>query len=121
VSQLQRNRNCSLIGVVRILTSHGLKSMPGSIVMDARERRRRAAEEAAAWWVWLRSEKLARSERERFVDWLRESPMHVAEILLMAEVHDALVEFRRWPTLSCDPSPLAALGTPSTLGPVTKR
>jgi transmembrane sensor len=64
--------------------------------MDASDRRRRASEEAAAWWVRLRSEELARAEREQFVDWLRESAVHVAEMLRVAKVHDALEQFRGW-------------------------
>jgi transmembrane sensor len=70
--------------------------MAGSIVMDPRKRRRRASEEAAAWWTSLQSEAVPRAEREQFVDWLRESPLHVAEFLWMAQVHDALKQYQRW-------------------------
>lgn len=52
--------------------------------------------EAATWWVRLHSEELARADREQFVDWLRESPVHVAEMLRVAKVHNALSEFQGW-------------------------
>jgi transmembrane sensor len=64
--------------------------------MDASDRRRRASEEAATWWVRLHTEELARADREQFVDWLRESAVHVAEMLRVAKVHDALEEFQSW-------------------------
>jgi transmembrane sensor len=41
-------------------------------------------------------EDLSRAEREQFVDWLRASSVHVAEMLRMAEVHGALERFRDW-------------------------
>ncbi len=61
--------------------------------MDANSRRARAAAEAAEWWVRIESGELSRGEREQFVDWLRESAVHVAEMLRMAEVHGALERF----------------------------
>lgn len=70
--------------------------------MDASDRRRRASEEAAAWWVRLQSEELARAEREQFVDWLRESAVHVAEMLRVAKVHDALEQFQGWAKIATD-------------------
>src|SRR6266853_4800430 len=66
--------------------------------MDASDRRRRAAAEAAQWWVLLQGE-VSRGERERYVDWLRESPVHVAEMLRVAQVHGALAQFERWSEL----------------------
>jgi transmembrane sensor len=63
--------------------------------MDVGERSTFAGE-AAEWWVRLRSEDLTPREREQFVDWLRESPAHVAEMLRVAEIHDALGRFQRW-------------------------
>src|SRR5882672_7007813 len=63
--------------------------------MDASDRRRRAAAEAAEWWVLLQGE-VSRGERERYVDWLRESAVHVAEMLRVAQVHGALAQFERW-------------------------
>jgi len=64
--------------------------------MDANERRRRASEEAAEWWVSLDAKNLSHAEREAFVDWLRESAVHVAEMLRVAHVHGALDQFREW-------------------------
>lgn len=64
--------------------------------MDANERRRQAAEEAAEWRIKLESPDVARADREAFVDWLRESALHVAEMLRVAQVHSALGQFNRW-------------------------
>lgn len=69
--------------------------------MDASDRRNRATEEAARWWVVLQ-QGATRSEREQFVDWLRESAMHVAEMLRIAQVHGALEQFQRWASLPID-------------------
>jgi len=66
--------------------------------MDTTERRRRAGEEAAHWWLQLQDAP-SRAEREEFVDWLRESPLHVAEMLRIAQVHGALEQFKRWTAL----------------------
>src|SRR3954471_20739492 len=64
--------------------------------MDANSRRARAGAEAAEWWVRIESGELSRADREQFVDWLRESALHVAEMLRMAEVHGALERFHDW-------------------------
>lgn len=64
--------------------------------MDANERRRRASQEAAEWWLRLQTEDIPRANREEFVDWLRESSVHVAEMLRVARVHGALEQFQRW-------------------------
>lgn len=64
--------------------------------MDPAERRARISEEAAEWWVRLRADGLRREEREQFVDWLRESSVHVAEMLRIARVHGELQSFMRW-------------------------
>jgi transmembrane sensor len=64
--------------------------------MDANERRRRAGQDAAEWWVWLDSEEMSLPKRAEFVDWLRESPLHVEEILRLAQVHGALERFQGW-------------------------
>ena len=70
--------------------------------MAASDRRKQATEEAAAWWVRLQTEELPRAEREQFVDWLRESAVHVAEMLHVAKVHGALEHFQRWAHISTD-------------------
>ena len=64
--------------------------------MEADERRWRATSEAADWWVRWQSEELSRFEREQFVDWLRESPVNVAEMLWVSEANCALAHFERW-------------------------
>ncbi len=70
--------------------------------MDANERRGRAAAEAAEWWVRFESGELSRAEREEFVDWLRESATHVAEMIRMAEVHGGLERFNDWQRVSTE-------------------
>jgi transmembrane sensor len=60
--------------------------------MDASDRRKRVAEEAAEWWVTLQGE-VTRAQREHYVDWLRESSVHVAEMLHVAQVHGALEQW----------------------------
>lgn len=71
--------------------------------MDVNDRRRRAAEEAAEWWVLLQGE-VSRAQREEYVDWLRESAVHVAEMLRVAQVHGALAQFERWGSVPTDGS-----------------
>ena len=71
--------------------------------MDATDRRNRAGTEAAHWFVRLQSEDMERSEREQFVDWLRESHIHIAEMLRVAQVHGALEQFDRWARISTGP------------------
>jgi transmembrane sensor len=80
--------------------------------MDASDRRGRAAEEAAEWWVLLQGE-VTRREREEYVDWLRESSVHVAEMLRVAQLHGALEKFQRWSEI-----PTAGGGTESTVVPL---
>jgi transmembrane sensor len=63
--------------------------------MDASDRQKRSAAEAAEWWVTLQGE-VSRTQREQYVDWLRESPLHVAEMLHVAQVHGALEQFQGW-------------------------
>jgi len=68
--------------------------------MDAGERRARACAEAAEWWLQLQAREMSHSEREQFVKWLRESAVHVAEMLRIAHVHNALAQFERWARIS---------------------
>jgi transmembrane sensor len=63
--------------------------------MDTAERRKRASGEAAEWWVHMQSE-VSRGLREQYVDWLRESSLHVAEMLRVAQIHGGLQHFERW-------------------------
>lgn len=71
--------------------------------MDANDRRKRAAAEAAEWWVVLQQE-ASRMQRQRYVEWLRESVVHVVEMLRVAQVHGALSQFERWARVATDPS-----------------
>nr|WP_298721324.1 FecR domain-containing protein [uncultured Steroidobacter sp.] len=64
--------------------------------MDVNERRARAGREAAEWWTEMQAAELSLERREAFVDWLRESPVHVSEMLQVLEVHDGLAHFKRW-------------------------
>ncbi len=67
--------------------------------MDANERRARVAEEAAQWWSRLGTQapvEVSEKDREAFTQWLRESQLHVAELLHVAHVHDALERFKLW-------------------------
>lgn len=66
--------------------------------MDASERMKRAAKEAAEWWVLMQGEP-SRHQREQYIHWLRESVVHVAEMLRVAKVHGALAQFERWARL----------------------
>jgi transmembrane sensor len=73
--------------------------------MDANDRRERATQEAAAWWNRLaaaRPGEMSRSDREVFTNWLRESPLHIAELLRIAQVHDALDRFKGWAGIEGD-------------------
>jgi transmembrane sensor len=64
--------------------------------MDHRDRRHRAALEAAEWVLRLQDQTVTRSERARYVQWLRESPLHVAEMLRVSHVHSELADFPYW-------------------------
>ena len=72
--------------------------------MDANERRRRASLDAAEWYVRLKEPEVSRTDREEFIDWLRESALHVAEMLRIAQVHGALEHFQKWTRLSTEGS-----------------
>jgi transmembrane sensor len=74
------------------------------LFVDASERRKRASLEAAEWWVRLQEPDVSRAEREEFIDWLRESALHVAEMLRIAQVHGALEHFQQWTRLSTEGS-----------------
>jgi transmembrane sensor len=68
--------------------------------MDANERRARAGKEAAEWWTEMQAADMPLERREAFVEWLRESTLHVSEMLQVVEVHDGLAHFKRWPHIS---------------------
>jgi transmembrane sensor len=93
--------------------------------MDAGERRGRAAEEAAEWWVRLQeSGEVSRAEHEAYVDWLRESALHVAEMLQIARLHGSLAQFDRWahvPTHDSGEAPANVLPLPVARRPEAAR
>ena len=67
--------------------------------MDATERRDRATAEAARWWAVLGNRspaEVSETDRREFTIWLRESPLHIAEILRIARVDDTLRSFGSW-------------------------
>lgn len=72
--------------------------------MESTERRSRANEEATQWWLQLQGQEMSRQQREAFVDWLRESSVHVAEMLRVASVHGALEQFENWARIATEGS-----------------
>ncbi len=75
--------------------------------MDAIERRDRATEEASYWWHRLGTQApaaVSAQDREQFTQWLRESPVHVAEMLHIAHVHDVLGRFQLWKDVATGPA-----------------
>jgi transmembrane sensor len=73
--------------------------------MDANERRARVTDEASQWWARLGSrlpQEIMPQDRQQFTQWLRESPLHVAEMLHIAHVHAALERFKLWGEISTD-------------------
>jgi transmembrane sensor len=69
--------------------------------MDAIDRRRRAAAEAAQWWVRL-EDGATHAAREEFTEWLRESALHVSEMMRTVQVHEALQDFPDWELVEDD-------------------
>lgn len=68
--------------------------------IDSRkERRDRAALQAAEWMLLMQSGKATREEQNEFVDWLRESPLHVAEMLRINHVQEVLNTTTCWDQL----------------------
>ena len=60
------------------------------------EKRRHVAEEAAEWLLRLQRGDLSKEQRAQFVDWLREAPVHVKEMLRVSQVDTVLREFDGW-------------------------
>lgn len=79
-------------------------------VSPANARRARAASDAAEWAVRLSFSNLSPGERAEFVVWLRESPVHVAEMLRCERLRSALAEFDGWDRItSADEGPLSTV------------
>ena len=68
--------------------------------MNGNERRDRAAAEASEWWLRLEASEMSGEDRLAFVEWLRESPLHVSEMLRMGQLHAVLDEFPDWDQIS---------------------
>jgi transmembrane sensor len=93
------------------------------------QRRAEAAKQAATWLVTLQADQVSGEARGEFIDWLRESPLHVAEMLHVCQLHRDLSLFKRWadvPELQSDAvTPLVAhLPQPGTVyspGPTSRR
>jgi len=75
--------------------------------MDATDRRRQASAAASRWFALLQSNQMRREEREQFIDWLRESPLHVGEMLRIVHVHGALEQFNLWTDIATGPKSAA--------------
>jgi transmembrane sensor len=86
---------------------------------SAEARRARAAAEAAEWVRRLNSDSLGATERGDLVDWLRESPVHVAEMLRYGRLESALGEFVDWsrvpPADSLESNTVVSLAAVSSL------
>jgi transmembrane sensor len=79
--------------------------------MDANDRRVRATDEATQWWSRLGTKApadVSETDRQEFTQWLRESPLHVAELLHVAHVDDTLERFKLWDEFSVSPEEIAA-------------
>ena len=72
---------------------------------SSESRRARAAEEAAEWLQRFESGHISASDRGDFVDWLRESPLHVAETLRIKRLASALAEFPDWSKVAASAQP----------------
>jgi transmembrane sensor len=56
----------------------------------------RIAERAAMWLLTVQAEQLSASQRAEFIDWLRESPLHIAEMLRVCRLQRDLAGFKGW-------------------------
>jgi ferric-dicitrate binding protein FerR (iron transport regulator) len=66
------------------------------------DRRNRVSQEAATWWVRLQADQISGRDREEFVDWLSDSAFHCAEMLRMAQLHRALMQFQAWTEIAAE-------------------
>jgi transmembrane sensor len=71
--------------------------------MDASDRRKHAVSEASDWFSRLQAGPMQRAEREQFVEWLRESHLHVAAMLRVAQIHGSLEQFQGWSRIPTGP------------------
>jgi transmembrane sensor len=57
---------------------------------------RRIAEQAADWLLTLQSEEMTQAQRAELVEWLCESPQHVAALLRICKLQRDLSRFGKW-------------------------
>jgi transmembrane sensor len=72
----------------------------------ADDHRARAAAEAAEWAQRFALGNLSNAERRQFVEWLRTSPLHVAEMLWTDRLGTALGSFDAWDRSVAPPTPV---------------
>lgn len=60
------------------------------------DRRLAAADQAARWLTALQAGELSEEQNSEFIDWLRDSPLHVSEMLQACRLHRDLTAFDRW-------------------------
>jgi transmembrane sensor len=72
--------------------------------MDVNERRRMAGTQAVEWWDRLHNDQLSLGVKQQYVEWLRETPLHVAEMLRVEKLHHELLHFENWVAISGEES-----------------
>lgn len=60
------------------------------------EVRRAIAEQAALWMLTVQSETLTPKQRAELAAWLRESPLHIAEMLRVCKLHRHMAGYKGW-------------------------
>jgi transmembrane sensor len=78
---------------------------------------RRIAEQAAEWLLTLQSEDLVPQQRAELVEWLCESPQHVAALFRICKVQRDLARFGKWRQIA----PLSRATPPKIMRLVPKR
>ena len=89
--------------------------------MDASERRERVSAEAVRWWAQVGNKaptEVSEAERREFTTWLRESPLHIAEMLHIMQLDETLRSFESWHEIpggtEADDDNIVMLALPST-------
>jgi transmembrane sensor len=78
---------------------------------------RRIAEQAADWLLRLQSDELTPQQRTELVEWLCESPQHVAALFRICELQRDLSRFGKWRQIA----PLSRTALPKIMRLVPKR
>ena len=68
--------------------------------LTQKERRLAAANQAAHWLLALQEAELSTQQKSEFIDWLRESPLHVSEMLHACRLQRDLAAFDRWTNIN---------------------